>query len=461
MKQRVAVIGGGWAGLSAAVVLAQHHIPVTVFEAAKTLGGRARSVIFRVPIPPDETSSEPTRAAGYEEVSLDNGQHILLGAYQETLRLMQLVGADVDNVLLRLPLRLSFPGYFSLAISRLPAPLHLLIALLQAKGLNWTERRSALVFMLKLHLANFRLPQDISVATLLEEFQQPSATIRYLWEPLCLAALNTPLRAASAQVFLNVLRDTFGRNREDSDLLLPRSGLSEVFPEHAAEYIRNNGGEVLLSSGVDSITSTRDGFKLEYADNSRDFSHVICAVPPFRLAGLIGQLPGLNEPAAMVASLSHQPIYTVYLQYPQPFALPFPMLGLLDGYGQWVFDRAQLCGQDGLLAVVISAEGPHQSMDHDALATSVHAQLNKVLPDLPTPVWHQIIAEKRATFACTPFVERPAQRTPLKNFLLAGDYTAGNYPSTLEGAVRSGVLCAKMAIKSVDSAHLPRLPSVT
>jgi squalene-associated FAD-dependent desaturase len=449
IKYHVAVIGGGWAGLSAAAILAQQHIPVTVFEAAKTLGGRARSVTFKASITTGEPDSVPLHAAGTEEITLDNGQHILLGAYRETLRLMQLVGVDIDTVLQRLPLRLSFPGHFSLATSRLPAPLHLLVALLRTEGLNWSERRAALAFMLKLHLARFRLPQDISVATLLEE--QPSAAIRYLWEPLCLAALNTPLRMASAQVFLNVLQDAFGRSREDSDLLLPRSGLSELFPDRAAEYIRRCGGEVLLSTGVDSITSTRDGFKLDYGDNHAEFSHVICAVPPYRLTELINQLLELNQAAAMVASLSYQPIYTVYLQYPQPVTLPFPMLGLLHGSGQWVFDRAHLCNQDGLLAVVISAEGPHQLMRQDALAASVHAQLAKVLPGLPMPVWHRIIAEKRATFACTPAIGRPAQRTPLKNFFLAGDYTAGSYPSTLEGAVRSGVLCAEMTTKSGKS----------
>jgi squalene-associated FAD-dependent desaturase len=427
LKPRVAVIGAGWAGLAAAAALAKQDIAVSVFETAQTLGGRARAV-------------------EWQGQRLDNGQHILLGAYGETLRLMRLVGVDMDHTLLRLPLRLLFPGQFDLAAPRLPAPLHLLAGLLLTEGLSWAERRAALTFMIRLRWSNFSLPQDISVLALLQQHRQPHHVVRFLWEPLCLAALNTPLPEASAQSFLNVLRDAFGRRRADSDLLLPRTDLSALFPDRAAGYIRNHGGEVITGTTVDSVSAAPDGFQLDFSGNSATFSHVVCAVPPHRLAALLGNLPELNEAAAAAANLGYQPIYTVWLQYPQPLALPFPMLGLTDGPGQWVLDRDRLCGQSGLLAVVVSAAGPHQAMPQEELAETVHRQLAQLIHDLPTPTWHKVIAEKRATFACTPDCKRPDQRTPLKNFYLAGDYTAGDYPATLEGAVRSGVQCAQLVL---------------
>ena len=124
----VAIIGAGWAGMAAAVALAQAKIPVTVFEAARHLGGRARSVEI-------------------EGIKLDNGQHLLIGAYRETLRLMRAVGADPDKLLLRQPLAINYPGKFNLRAPRLPAPLHLLAALLRATGLTWRERIAAVRFI--------------------------------------------------------------------------------------------------------------------------------------------------------------------------------------------------------------------------------------------------------------------------------------------------------------------------
>ena len=124
------------------------------------------------------------------------------------------------------------------------------------------------------------------------------------------------------------------------------------------------------------------------------------------------------------------------------------MLGMDHGLAQWVFDREAICGQKGLVAVVISAQGPHQDMAQDDLAQRIHAELCQNFGALPAPVWQRVIAEKRATYACTVGLPRPAQRTPLRNFYLAGDYTESDYPATLEAAVRSGVGCARQLLES-------------
>lgn len=426
---KVAVIGAGYAGLAAAVELAAQGISVTVFEAAGQLGGRARRVDFH-------------------DTELDNGQHILLGAYRETLRLMNKVGADPDTLLLRLPLQLVIPGRFSLQAAALPAPLHLAVGLLMARGLTWGERLSAVRFMSAMRRQRFLLGSDTSAGKVLATHGQTANLIRYLWEPLCIGALNTPLDTASAQVFLNVLRDSLAGSRSDSDMLLPLTNLTSLFPKHAADFIHRHGGKVEHSKTVLAVKSEASGFTLEMREGSEKFDPVVCAAPPQRLAVLTANLPELEDARAQVEHFSYQPIYNVFLQYPAATRLPRPMIGLHGGFTQWVFDRGQLNHEPGLLCAVISAEGPHQSLDHDQLAEKVHDELRATLNDLPPPLWHKVIAEKRATFACTPGLKRPSQITPLTNFYLAGDYTAGDYPATLESAVRSGVKCAQLILES-------------
>lgn len=423
---QVAVIGGGCAGLAAAARLAEAGIPTTLLEAAPQLGGRARGL-------------------NWKGQRLDNGQHILLGAYDATLALMRLVGLDPEQGLLRLPLQLRMQGEFELrARSGLPAPLHLLAGLLSAHGLSWGERLAAIRFMAVSQLNGFRLANDDEpLLQLLQRRGQPARVIRLLWEPLCLAALNTPVDCASAQVFLNVLRDSFARSRADSDLLLPRLDLGALLSEPVAAYLRSKGGTVETGVAVRGIEHEDNGYRLQLQDGANlRCSRIIVAVAPTAAAALLAQLPALATEARQCRQLRHQPIYTVYLQYATTARLPMPMIGLADGHGQWLFDRGRLYGQDGLMAVVISTEGPHQAMRQQLLAASVAAELARAFPELGEPLWHKVIAEKRATFACTPNLTRPGQHTALPGLYLAGDYTAGDYPATIEGAVRSGVQCA-------------------
>lgn len=421
----VAVIGGGCAGLAAAATLAEHNVPVTVFEAAKHLGGRARGL-------------------EWNGKRLDNGQHILIGAYRDTLRLMRLAGVDESRALLRLPLQLIQHGQFRLQAPHwLPAPLHILYSLLRAEGLSRNERFAALRFITRLRLAGFHLAQDIPLAALLNQHKQPERVVRWLWEPLCLAALNTPLVRASAQVFLNVLRDSFARSKRDSDLLLPRIDLSALLAEPLASYIESRDGNIKRGMTVTAITPQDSGYVITADNADHHFTHAILAVPPFRLGKFADNLPQLTNATQACDSYDYQPIATVYLQYPEQISLPYPMLGLSGGYTQWLLDRGGLDGQTGLLAAVISAEGPHMKLSQENLAEHVADEVAQAFPDFPRPLWHKVIVEKRATFACVPGMERPSQQTEYSNLYLAGDYTAGDYPATIEGAVRSGIACAR------------------
>jgi squalene-associated FAD-dependent desaturase len=411
MNARYAVVGAGYAGMAAAVTLAGEGVPVTVFEAGRVPGGRARRI---------RISSH-----GHDH-ELDNGQHILVGAYVELYRLMQRVGVPAD-ALLRVPFEIRYARGFGVRSRWLPQPFGLALGFLLAHGVPLAERLGALRFVHALRKAGFRLSQDTSVQQLLAQHRQAGAMARFLWAPLCIAALNTPVEKASARVFLAVLRDTLGGADGATDLLLPRRDLSRLFPEPAAEFVRAHGGEVHVRSPITDVDELR-----------QSFDAVIVAVGPHQLKNLLPQA---------APEYAYQPIHTCYLQYGERVRLPWPMLGLSGGLVQWVFDRGALLGEPGRLACVISAEGPHQELGLDALCKRCHAELSEVLPGLGTPLWSRAIAEKRATIACTPGRARPGIETAYPGIFLAGDYTDPEYPPTLEAAVRSGVRAARLALE--------------
>jgi len=169
---------------------------------------------------------------------------------------------------------------------------------------------------------------------------------------------------------------------------------------------------------------------------------VIVAVHPARLGDLLGVLPALAATVTGVAGYTWQPIMTLWLRFAVALPLPFPMLGLGPGQAPWVFDRNAVA--PGLLSVVFSADGPHLARAPEALRDDCLALMRAQLGPLPELLDWKIITEKRATFACLPGMFRPESHTALPGLYLAGDYTGADYPATLEGAVRSGVKCARL-----------------
>ncbi len=426
---RIIVVGGGWAGLAAGIELSSRGMPVTLLESAKQLGGRARDVQLG-------------------DLHVDNGQHLLLGAYHHTLALLEKLGRRETDAFHRQPLdlRILHPDLPEVRLRApwLPAPLHLAWGLLRCTGLDLRERGHALRLCLRLIRTGFSVAQDISVAQWLNYNSQPARVTRTLWEPLCLAALNTPIGQASAKIFMRVLRDSFARKRADSDLLLPRIGLGSILPLPGADYIRARGGRILLCTRVTGLRVSA-GRLTGVETNQGEFSadQVILAVPPHVGHGLLKSHESLTGIARKLGRLDHQPIYTVYLRYPDNVRLGSHMLGLTGGVSQWVFDRSGT-GQYGLMAVIISAQGAHETLEKGALATAVRNELHRSFPHWPPPLEIRVIREKRATFSCCVGAEnnRPVNKTPVKGLWLGGDFTENPYPATLEGAVFSGLQCA-------------------
>jgi squalene-associated FAD-dependent desaturase len=408
MGDGVAIVGAGYAGMAAAVTLAERGVRVSVFESGPVPGGRARRVVSQ----------------GHE---LDNGQHVLVGAYTGLWQVMGKVGVPGD-ALLRMPLEIRYASGFSLRSLWFAAPFGLLAGLLAARGVPFSDRVGALRFMRTMRKTGFRMEPDIPVEHLLRSHGQDGRIGHYLWRPLCVAALNTPSEVASANVFLAVLRDTLAGGGDGADLLLPRVDLSRLFPEPAAEFLRAHGGELRCGTTVKDLSSLQ-----------AEYRNVIVAVGPHQLKVLLPEL---------APDFAYQPIYTCYLQYPDTARLEFPMFGMAEGLVQWVFDRGALLGEKGRLACVISAQGDHQQMTQDELAQICQRELRSAFPHLPTPVWTRVIAEKRATISCTPGLQRPKVRTPITGVFLAGDYTDPEYPPTLEAAVRSGMRAADEVMSS-------------
>lgn len=431
---KYAIIGAGWAGCSAAVELTKRGHQVHLFEASRTLGGRARQV-------------------NSHGLTIDNGQHILLGAYNATLALLKTVGMNHKNALLRLPLQLCYPAGpdgMEFMAPQLPAPLHILLAMLTAKGLSRADKMALARFSSTARWMDWHLNQDCTVAELLQRFGQTDNIIRLMWQPLCVAALNTPIQRASAQVFLNVLKDSLGARRAASDILIPRTDLTNLLPQAAATFIETNGGKVHLGYNVQSLIKNGARWQIELQQSvphhPENFDGVVIATQP-DIAGKL--LMPLNL-AQHIPDFEYEPITTCYLKYPASIRLPRPFLALVErpedgAWGQFVFDRGQTDQAAGLFAVVVSASHRAIEHGHQELALNCARQLAQgfKLPELATPELHLVITEKRATFSCTPGLKRPSNQLPISGLVLAGDYTESRYPATLESAVQSGRAAAK------------------
>jgi squalene-associated FAD-dependent desaturase len=418
---KLAIVGAGWAGMAAAVQACDDGHRVSVFEATRILGGRARGIDVQLP--------------DGRDIRLDNGQHILIGAYTESLRMMRRVGVDPDTALQRLPLTLTFPDGAGLRLPDLPVPLDVLAGILRNGDWPLRDRLHLLRTAVGWKLAGFECDAHLSVAQLCAGLG--ARILHDLIGPLCVSALNTPPEQASAAVFLRVLRDALFGVRGGSRLLLPRADLTSLFPQPARLWLRQRSASVHTGRRVGRLQSTGSQWLID----DEPYDAVLLACPSTEAARLVdGAAAGLPYArtlqawAGVAGALPFEAITTVYAWAPGA-QLPLPMLALRHDAAQpaqFVFDRGQLGGPSGLLAFVVSASRGERDTLQAQVLLQARIQLGLELQAVQT------VVEKRATFACTPGLLRPAQAIA-PGLLACGDYVAGPYPATLEGAVRSAV----------------------
>lgn len=433
VSARAIVVGAGWSGLAAALALVDAGADVALLDAAPQAGGRARRVEV---------------ALGDRRYALDNGQHLLIGAYVQTLRLLRRLGVDPTRAFERVPFTLRYPDGFALRAASWPAPLHLAAALLRARGYSTRERLALATWVASMRRASWRIEPDRPAAELFRG--HPDRLVDRIWQPLCVAALNVRLQQASAAMFLAVLRDSLGADAAASDLLLPRGDLSGLLPDAAVDALEVGATVRLRTPAVGLRRLAPRGWAVQTRGGAPIVADaVVLALPPSRAADLLVSIDGAPcaDAVAMLRRIETAPIATVYLRYPEALRLPHPVYALREDpaterYGQWVFDRGALdanCG--GVLAVVISADGPHLERDRDAVVAAVARQLSADL-GLPAPLAAALLIEKHATIVPAPGLRRPPARLAAPGLYLAGDAAASPYPSTIEGSVRAGLAAA-------------------
>jgi len=447
-----AIIGAGFAGLSAAVRLARRGARVIVLEARSRLGGRATAFHDR------ETGE-----------LVDNGQHVLLGCYTATFEFLREIGAE-QNVSRQLQLRATMidaDGVRSrLECPRLPAPLHLLAGVCEWDALSWRDRVALLRMSTPLRLAvkqaraAARASHGVSPAGriaaspgetvenwLIRNGQTPRLR-EMLWEPLALAALNQPPAGAAAPVFARVLAEMFGGDADASAIVLPAKPLHLMYAEPARSFIERCGGAVRTGVSARLHREPSGAIAVLAGEDVIEPTSVISAVPWFAIGELFDQPPReLAEILQRARDMASCPIVTVNLWFDRR-VIDEPFVGLPGRVMQWVFDKRTVFGGNAShLSLVSSGAEEIVRKSNDELIAIAREELIRSLPAARDAhlMRSTVVREPRATFSLAPGQpRRPGTATPLDTFVLAGDWVDTGLPATIESAVRSGHLAADL-----------------
>lgn len=467
MNADAIVIGGGFAGLSAATALAAQGKRVLVLEARPTLGGRATAF---------------TDPATGERV--DNGQHVLLGCYRDTFTFLRRIGA-ADHVQVQGRLAVDFidrGGRASrLECPSLPPPLNLLGGLMTWSALGWRDRLSALWMRGAIResrgpagsaphesgVARGFAPRHETVREWLTRHHQTQRLIEMLWEPLAVAALNQSIDVAAAAPFACVLAEMLGADRRDASLALPIQPLDEVYAIPARTFIEKHGGEVRTNSPARILVTDTRGANLSGSPGGATVSApqvlvsvrneeflvptVICAVPWFALSEVFPGHPlAIGDTLDAADATAASPIVTVNLWFDR-IVTEHAVVGLPGRTMQWVFDKRRVFGEQAShLSLVSSGADGVVSRTNEELIALAMSEVNEAIPSARSATARRavVVREKRATFSVAPGQPpRPVTRTRLPGLLLAGDWIDTGLPATIESAARSGHMAAGAALE--------------
>jgi hydroxysqualene dehydroxylase len=459
----VVVIGAGFAGLSAAAVLAERGLRVRVLEARGRLGGRA--------------------SAHYDKASgewIDNGQHVLAGCYYDTFAFLDRIGAS-RNVFVQPSLDVPFideRGKASrLRCPRWPSPWHLIGGVFRWSGIGWSDR-IALGRVLRAVQAMRRdqtrgrvsAERERAAGETVDEWLarhgQPARLRTLFWEPLAVAALNQDVKVAGAAPFVRVLIEMFGPDPRGASLAFPVVPLDRLFAEPAKAYIEARGGEVRMHSLARVIVEEGRVAAVEVRGERTPVSRVIAAVPWFDVPQLVrGADRELSSLMATVAAMRTSPIVTVNVWFDRP-VLDTPFVGLPGRVMQWVFDKSAIwsegLGPVGNGSVDRSREGVASRIAHLSLVSSgaeavvratneelialAERELRESLPRARDArlLRATVVREAQATFSLAlDQPVRPGAATPVPGLWLAGDWLDTGLPATIESAVVSGHRAAR------------------
>lgn len=438
---KVIVIGGGFAGLSAATALTQANHKVILLEGRQVLGGRAFSF-------PDTVTGD----------SVDNGQHLFMGCYFETIKFLHRIGSG-EGLVFQSTMEIPFVGAGGrramLKCLPLPSPWHLYSGLLRLKTLSLADR-----WRLRFVEQELRKPatvaelDSITVDAWLQRCRQSERARRNLWDLITIACLNEDPRIASAYPFVSVLKQAFFEDSQSSQLAYANVGLSDLYVKEALRYMEFRGGEVRaktpvhrldIQEGVVTGVQLRSGEHLE-ADA------VVSAVPPWSLLKLVPADVLEREPYfAQLQRLRYAPIISIHLWFDREITKDL-FAALLDTQTQWLFNRSRIHKdpktEKGYVSLVISGAHTFADWDDKKVLSMALAELKRLYPEAERAALIRSLVIKESHATLSPVVGseqyRPVHAAPLKNLWVAGDWTRTGLPATIESACVSGHRCAEL-----------------